>query len=121
MSAALAYQFVEQRATPRFEIEARITMESQTNFYTGFSENVSEGGVFVAMHAPPAVGEIVRLRVHLDDGRDVMAAGQVRWHRVDERGEAIGAGIQFVSLDKQSTAMLQWMMSRAGQAPLLME
>ncbi len=121
MSTAIAQQFVDQRATPRFDIEAQISMESQTNFYTGFSENVGEGGVFVAMHAPPAVGEVVRLRVHLQGGREVMAAGQVRWHRLDERGEPCGAGIQFMALDKQSTAMLQWMMGRAGQAPLLVE
>lgn len=121
MSAVLAMQTVERRHAPRFEIEARITMESQTNFFAGFSENICEGGVFVAMQAPPRVGEIVRLRVHLGDGRDVLAAGEVAWHRLNERGEGVGCGVKFIGLDGESAEALQAMMACSGQPPLLVE
>lgn len=109
------------RVAPRYVLEARITVESQSNFYAGFSQNISEGGVFVEMANPPPVGEIVRLQVHLDDGQAVAASGQVRWHRIGDDGVAIGAGVQFIALDSAATAALQDMLEHAAQAPLLME
>ncbi len=110
------------RVAVRYLLEARITVESQSNFYTGFSQNISEGGVFVSMENPPPVGEVVRLQVHLDDGMAVTASGQVRWHRIDDAtGEVVGAGVQFMALDPDATAALQGMLQRAQQEPLLME
>lgn len=109
------------RLAPRFDIEARITVASETNFYTGFTQNISEGGVFVAMSDPPAVGQIVRVHVHLAEGRAVNATGEVRWHRLNEFDEVVGAGVQFVALDEESTAALQSMLENTGQDPLLME
>lgn len=106
---------------PRYDIEARITVASETNFYTGFTQNISEGGVFVAMTDPPAVGQIVRLHVHLGDGRAVNATGEVRWHRMNDQDEVVGAGVQFVALDEENAAALQGMLENAGQDPLLME
>ena len=105
----------------RFDLEARITFESETNFYTGFTQNISEGGVFVAMSDPPEVGQLVRLHVHLGDGVAVRATGEVRWHRLDENDQVVGAGVQFVALDDESVAALQGMLGQAGQDPLLME
>lgn len=109
------------RRAPRYDIEVRITVESATNFYTGFTMNISEGGVFVAMADPPAIGQIVRLHVHLGDDKPVRAAGEVKWHRLDENDEVVGCGVQFVALDQESTDALQAMLGRAGQDPLLME
>ncbi len=109
------------RLAPRYDLEARITVESETNFYTGFTQNVSEGGVFVAMPDPPAVGQVVRLHVHLGDGRAVRATGEVRWHRLDENDAVIGAGVRFVALDEESRQALQAMLGQSGQDPLLME
>lgn len=73
------------------------------------------------MADPPAVGQIVRLQVQLDEGRAVKATGEVRWHRLNEFDEVVGAGIQFVALDEESTVALQTMLENTGQDPLLME
>ena len=109
------------RVAIRYLLEATITVESQSNFYTGFSQNISEGGVYVGMENPPAVGETVKLRVQLEDGLAVTATGVVRWHRVDVDGTVVGAGVQFVALEPESRDALQEMLARAAQEPLLME
>ena len=53
--ASLQATPAERRRHDRHPIEAVITATSQSNFWCGFSENLSEGGVFVATpNAPPS-------------------------------------------------------------------
>jgi uncharacterized protein (TIGR02266 family) len=111
----------ERRLHARLQLEARVTMASETNFYAGFSENVSEGGVFVAVAPPPAVGSQVRLRISVGAGPAVMVMGEVRWHREDGAGNAVGCGVRFVELGAVSRQALQGMMEGCGQAPLFVE
>jgi hypothetical protein len=40
----------------RAKVSVGITVESESNFYVGFTERVSDGGVFVATHAPMRIG-----------------------------------------------------------------
>ena len=41
----------------RIRLEARVTLRSQTNFFVGFSENISEGGIFISTQSPPDIGD----------------------------------------------------------------
>ena len=111
----------DDRRTQRVPLEARITMASQSNFWTGFSENLSEGGVFVATPNPPAVGELVPVHIQTEDGRAVLIWGEVRWLREEEGGSYSGCGIQFLNLDSRGRLILGDMMMKTGQEPLLME
>jgi uncharacterized protein (TIGR02266 family) len=108
------------RASQRFLLEALVTFESETNFFAGFSENIAEGGIFVATSEPPEVGARVRVRVCVNE-QSVVAIGDVRWHRTGDDGSATGCGVRFLALDDRSRDLLQGMVSRAGQAPLLVE
>ena len=112
---------IDDRRAERVPLEARITMASQSNFWTGFSENLSEGGVFVASPAPPAVGELVPVHIETEDGRAMLVWGEVRWHREEEDGVVSGCGIQFLNLDDRGRETLHDMMNRTGQSPLFME
>ena len=38
------------RRYPRHDVELEVTMESESNFYMGLTENLSEGGIFIATH-----------------------------------------------------------------------
>ena len=74
------------RAAERFDLEVKVDLESDHNFYTGLTQNISSGGVFIATHH------------HAQDRRshhaEVLAAGlaetlavetEVRWIRENTR------------------------------------
>ncbi|MBM4393065.1 MAG: PilZ domain-containing protein [Deltaproteobacteria bacterium] len=111
----------ERRKTPRRAVEAHITASSQTNFYCGFTEDLSEGGVFIAMTPCPGVGELVHLSVRVGSEPPVTAIGEVRWQRRDDRGEPVGCGVQFVMVEPRAAELLQGLLGVAGQAPLLVD
>lgn len=111
----------DDRRHPRIALEARITMASQSNFWTGLTENLSEGGVFVCAVDPPAVGELVPVHIQTADDRAMLVWGEVRWHREDSDGNVTGCGIQFLNVDDRARETLQEMMHGTGREPLFME
>jgi len=116
-----AEELQDRRAVPRFQMEAQITATSQDNFYCGFSEDLSEGGVFIAMRPPPAVGEPVHLSVRVGAEPPVSAIGVVRWHRHDASGNPCGCGVQFAMLEQRAADLLHGLLARSAQTPLLVE
>src|SRR4051794_6755547 len=46
----------DRRRDPRLDLNVAMTMRGPHNFYQGLSENVSEGGVFVATQEEVAIG-----------------------------------------------------------------
>ncbi len=95
-------QGAERRRQRRIDVELTIDIESESNFYTGFSENISEGGVFIATHDYKPMGSRVNVRLALPDGGvplDVEC--EVCWVR--EYNPVIpsmipGMGLQFLNL-----------------------
>ncbi len=78
-----------------------VSLYSDTNFYAGFTENLSVGGVFIATHDLLSVGETIDVTITLPNENKVIAHGVVRWLR--EFNEASdtspGMGIQFLQLE----------------------
>lgn len=120
MQIQTAEAWEDLRNSPRCLLEAEVSFESETNFFAGFSENIAEGGIFVATSGPPPVGATVRVSIRVHE-QVVLATGDVRWHRTDDAGQATGCGVRFLALDERSRDLLQGMLARAGQAPLLVE
>lgn len=114
-------QLEERRRHPRHSIEAQITASSQNNFFCGFTEDLSEGGVFVAMSPAPAIGELVHLSVRVGVEPAVVVVGEVRWHRTDAAGNITGCGLHFVMLEPRAVDLLHGLLGRAGQPPLLVD
>jgi uncharacterized protein (TIGR02266 family) len=72
----------ERRIVERLDVELSITMSSETNFFTGFSENISEGGLFVATHDYKHMGERMQIEFSIPDGGEPMTLDcVVRWTR----------------------------------------
>ena len=84
----------------RLEVRLVVSVESESNFYIGFTENLSEGGVFVATHAPKRIGSTVDLVIVLPLQAPIHAKGTVRWVRPyqEPEGTAPGMGIRFDEL-----------------------
>ncbi|MGZ3424853.1 MAG: TIGR02266 family protein [Polyangiales bacterium] len=68
--------------TERVDCNFEVDMHSEHNFFTGFSENISEGGIFVATYAPRNVGDVLVLEIGLPGvERKLRAVVEVRWLR----------------------------------------
>jgi uncharacterized protein (TIGR02266 family) len=111
----------ESRAQPRVHVRTEVTFASDSQLYTGLSENLSQGGVFVATHVPRKVGEKLDLTLVLPDLEPIRTVGEVRWVReVSDRIDAPpGIGLRFVSLTyEDATAIRAFLKMRA---PLFFE
>jgi uncharacterized protein (TIGR02266 family) len=72
-------------------------MVGEHNFYLGLSENLSEGGLFVATHDILPIGTPIRVDLRLPTSRDLLSVdGEVRWVRspdaVGDTGSNFGSG-----------------------------
>ena len=53
------------RAAERFDLEVTVDLESDHNFYTGLTQNISSGGVFIATHHLRKIGDRITLKFTL--------------------------------------------------------
>jgi uncharacterized protein (TIGR02266 family) len=91
-----------QRSSHRANLDVDVTFTSEHNFYTGFVENLSAGGLFVATHDLRKIGESVEVRFTIPGRADpCVAQATVRWLRDVGLGPhaAPGMGLQFSNLD----------------------
>src|SRR5438445_12467044 len=65
-----------RREHSRFSVDLDVTVGSDHNFYAGFAENLSAGGVFIATHKLKPVGSKIELSINLPGGAQVRAAGE---------------------------------------------
>jgi uncharacterized protein (TIGR02266 family) len=95
---------LHHRLHPRVEIQVEVTMESDHNFFTGLSSNVSEGGLFVATSALPPLGTRLVVRFALDGQPEhIDAVGEVCWVR-DARSADFpaGFGLRFLKISDEA-------------------
>lgn len=108
----------DQRLHPRYELRLAITMKGENNFYTGLSENISEGGVFIATHHLLPLGTPVLLAFTLPTSGTLLSIyGTVQWVRGPDAtatswnvfgggrelpGVMPGIGVQFHGVDPES-------------------
>lgn len=90
----------ERRKNPRAEIKADIGFHTESNFFTGFSGDVSDGGIFVATYDVLAEGTELSVSFVLPNGHHITARGRVTWVRPEneESGIQPGMGVAFMSL-----------------------
>lgn len=86
---------VQTRARERRELEVRVDISSESTFFTGLTENISEGGLFVASWTRLPLGTSIHLRIDVD-GTEVCIDGAVRWHREQSDAHGPGMGIAFL-------------------------
>ena len=111
----------EQRTSLRMKLHAQVTLTSESNFFMGLTENISEGGIFVSTFSPPAMGEQVELAIVVDEGDAVPVQGIVRWIRTDENGNPTGCGVQFTDITDDVRRAIEVMMVGLEKEPLLHE
>jgi uncharacterized protein (TIGR02266 family) len=91
----LALVAANQRAKRRAVVDLEVGFESETNFYVGFTEELTAEGLFVATYSPKPIGSRVALSVTLPDGEKLEVPAIVKWTR-DPNGETWpGMGMEF--------------------------
>jgi uncharacterized protein (TIGR02266 family) len=102
---------------PRETVEANLGASSETNFYVGFSGEISEGGVFVATYTTFEVGALATVHISLPGGFEFKVPGRVQFVRdpmdMSEDAEP-GMGIKFEALAAdQRELILRFVRKRA--------
>ena len=91
-----------KRVAARVAMQTQVDLASDSNFFTGFSTNISEGGLFVATVNVLPPGTPVDVSFTLPAGRRLTVKGEVRWTReVNDRTPDVfpGVGVRFTEVD----------------------
>ena len=100
---------------PREKLEANVGATTESNFFVGFSGEISEGGVFVATYATFDIGTPMEVLVTLPGGYASTIPGTVRFVRdpMDMDSEP-GVGVRFDKLtQEQRELILRFIRKRA--------
>ncbi len=91
----------ERRSFIRRSVEVDIGIHSDTNFFTGFSQDISSGGLFIATYDILSLGTELNINFRLPDGPVLSLNGKVRWVReYNETAQDMepGMGVEFKKL-----------------------
>jgi uncharacterized protein (TIGR02266 family) len=99
------------RSSERFDLEVKVDLESDHNFYTGLTQNISAGGVFIATHHIRRIGDRITLKFTLPGSeKTIDVETEVRWIRENtalQRVEgASGMGVRFINLSAEASAVI---------------
>src|SRR4029079_989293 len=94
-----------------------VSFQSASNFYTGFTQDLSAGGLFIATYDVLPIGTTVDFEPTA--GPQVVKVpvrGIVRWTRDDDSGGApVGMGVQFVDLHAKLRNRIEAFIERRGE------
>jgi uncharacterized protein (TIGR02266 family) len=93
----------------RVDLEAKVGVSSETNFYVGFSGEIAEGGVFVATYNTLDVGSLAVVTVTLPGGYEFRVPGYVHFVRdpMDMTDESEpGMGVKFEQLPSENRELI---------------
>ncbi len=99
------------RIAARHTLEIEVGIASESNFYLGFTENLSAGGVFVATYVSKPLGSHVEVALAFPSGEQLRVPGVVRWLREGTTDGWPGMGVQFESLSSEDEAKIRKFLS----------
>lgn len=110
-SSDAAVNGANKRQHNRIPIEADVDFVSESNFYNGFAENISEGGLFIATYERKKIGDKVALKFRLPDSTETIECdGEVRWireHNESNPEVPPGLGIRFLDMSAEQQARVE--------------
>jgi uncharacterized protein (TIGR02266 family) len=101
----------EGRRASRHTVEIEVGIMSDSNFYVGFTENLSATGVFVATYTRRPIGSKIEVAMTFPDGEEMRVDGVVRWLRESSTDGWPGMGVQFDELTPEVDAKLKRFLS----------
>jgi uncharacterized protein (TIGR02266 family) len=95
------------RRAHRAVLELEVGIGSESNFYVGFTENLSSAGFFVATYLMQPIGSKVEIVVTMPDSETLRIRGAVKWQRAASEDGWPGIGVQFDALSKEQEARIR--------------
>ena len=96
----------ERRISPRYQVQVEVGMQTDNNFYTGLTQDLSGGGVFVATHQIRPVGERIKVMLSVPgQAAPVEILTEVRWVRSTSLSRSVdepGMGLRFLQMSPQA-------------------
>jgi uncharacterized protein (TIGR02266 family) len=99
-----------KRSHVRYRITTSVGLASEHNFWTGLTQDLSTGGIFVATYANLPLGSQILLSLSLPDGGPKLEVkAEVRWLRVmrEDPEQWPGVGLRFVDLSPATKTRIE--------------
>ena len=107
---AKAEVHVDKRRSERAPIGVRVDYATVDAFFSEFTRDINEGGLFIATEEPCAVDTVVSLQFTIPGiDEPVRTRGRVIWIA---EGDAPGMGIEFEGLDSAARARINQLVRR---------
>jgi uncharacterized protein (TIGR02266 family) len=95
----------ERRQHARVSMQTEVDLCSDSNFYSGYSTDLSDGGLFVATYNVVDIDTEIQVAFTLPTGQRIVSQGVTRWVR--EYNEATpqispGVGVEFVGMPAET-------------------
>lgn len=92
----------ERRTGPRYHVNVEVGLQTESNFYTGLTQDLSGGGIFVATNQIRQVGERITVQLTLPGQTETFEiVTEVRWVRGTSLSRGIddpGMGLRFLQM-----------------------
>ena len=103
MSKATSNPRRERRRSSREELKIPVDYSSVDAFFSEFSQNINEGGMFIEMEHPAELGTPVQLQFRLpSEPTPLRVEGRVAWVSEDKPDSPSGVGIEFQNLSAET-------------------
>jgi len=112
---------LNNRETHRVSIELEVTTQGQHNFFHGMTEDISQGGLFVATTQLYPIGTLVEIVLRLD-GNALHITADVVWLRDVARSDGDtprGMGLRFSSVPEEDLQKIRHFLHK--KEPLFFE
>lgn len=97
----------ERRRAERLGSEFEVEFLDDTHLISGLTQDISQGGLFVATYHALPIGSQISLAIELPGGR-IEVRGEVRWARAEREAleQRPGFGVAFTELSSEALAAL---------------
>ncbi|HYB13727.1 MAG TPA: TIGR02266 family protein [Myxococcota bacterium] len=97
----------EKRRSERTPLVVRVDYTTVDSFFSEFTANINEGGLFIEAESPPPSGTAVLLQFKLPGEEEpIRVHGRVVWTSARQGSEGPGMGIEFEDLDRVARARI---------------
>ncbi len=107
----------DRRRSKREDLKIPVDYSAVDAFFSEFTTNINEGGMFIATETPSPIGTDVALEFRLPDlDRPVDVSGRVAWISDGKGDSPVGMGIEFHELDSEVRMTINDLVRRLRRA-----